>query len=145
VVAALALIVLTAINTVGIRAGKVTNNLLMSAKVGGIVALVALAFGRGAGAASTFGAPAIALDGNAVHLMLTALVPIVFAYGGWQSCASLAGEIKDPARNLSRANVLGVILVLVLYLSLNLAYLWVLTPQQVAGSTALAADMARAV
>ena len=54
-------------------------------------------------------------------------------------------EIKDPARNLARANVLGVIVVVVLYLSLNLAYLWVLTPAQVAASPALAADMARAV
>ena len=144
VVAALALIGLTAINAVGIRAGKWTNNVLMAAKVGGMVALVALAFGRGAPSASTFAAPAIGLDGTTVHLLFTALVPIVFAYGGWQNCASLAGEIKDPARNLARANVLGVILVVVLYLSLNLAYLWVLTPQQVASSTALAADMARA-
>jgi len=77
-------------------------------------------------------------------VLLTALVPILFAYGGWQSCATVAAEIKDPARNLARANVLGVITVVVLYLSLNLAYLWVLTPAQVAASPALAADMARA-
>ena len=80
-----------------------------------------------------------------VHLLLTALVPILFAYGGWQSCANIAAEIKDPARNLARANVLGVIVVVVLYLSLNLAYLWVMTPAQIAASPALAADMARAV
>src|SRR5207248_7593729 len=47
--------------------------------------------------------------------------------------------------NLPRANVLGVIVVVLLYLSLNLAYLWVLTPDRVAASPALAADMARAV
>src|SRR6185312_1075205 len=60
------------------------------------------------------------------------------------SCANIAAEIKDPARNLARANVLGVLAVVVLYLSLNLAYLWVLTPAQVAASPALAADMAPA-
>jgi APA family basic amino acid/polyamine antiporter len=143
IVAALALISLTAVNAVGIKAGKWTNNLLMSAKVLGMLALVWLAFGRGAPAASTFAAPAIAFDGSSLRLLLTALVPILFAYGGWQSCASLAGEIKNPARNLARANVLGVALVVFLYLSLNLAYLWVMTPAQIAGSTALAADMAR--
>jgi APA family basic amino acid/polyamine antiporter len=77
-----------------------------------------------------------------LSLMLTALVPILFAYGGWQSCANIAAEIKDPARNLAKANVLGVIAVVVLYLSLNLAYLWVMTPAQIAASPALAADMA---
>jgi basic amino acid/polyamine antiporter, APA family len=70
-------------------------------------------------------------------------VPILFAYGGWQSCANIAAEIKNPVRNLPRANVIGVIVVVVLYLSMNVAYLWVLTPAQVAASPALAADMAR--
>ena len=143
--AAAALIVLTAVNAIGVRAGKWTNNVLMGAKVLGMLALVALAFGRGTAPASHFDfAPATVMGGASVHLLLTALVPILFAYGGWQSCANIAAEIKDPARNLARANVIGVIVVVVLYLSLNLAYLWVLTPAQIAASPALAADMARA-
>ncbi|HZR22828.1 MAG TPA: amino acid permease [Vicinamibacterales bacterium] len=143
VVAATALLSLTWINVVGVRAGKWTNNLLMTAKVVGMVALVALAFGRGAAPASQFDpAPATIFRGASLGVLLTALVPILFAYGGWQSCANIAAEIKDPVRNLPRANVLGVIAVVTLYLSLNLAYLWVLTPEQVAASPALAADMA---
>lgn len=144
--AAAALLSLTAVNVVGVRAGKWTNNLLMAAKVAGMLALVALALRHGAAPASHFDPrPASVLRGASVHLLLTALVPILFAYGGWQSCANIAGEIKDPARNLPRANVWGVVAVVVLYLSLNLAYLWVLTPAQVAASPALAADVARAV
>jgi len=144
--AAAVLITLTAVNAVGIRAGKWTNNILMAAKVGGILALLVLAFRRGLVPASHFDlAPASMLNGASVQLLFTALVPILFAYGGWQSCANIAGEIQNPARNLPRANVIGVIVVIVLYLSLNLAYLWVLTPDQVARSSALAADMARAV
>jgi APA family basic amino acid/polyamine antiporter len=144
IVAAFTLVALTAVNAVGVKAGKWTNNILMAAKVGGILALLALAFGGGAAPASDFAAaPAVA--GSWLGLMLTALVPILFAYGGWQSCASLAGEIREPARNLARANVLGVLLVCTLYLSLNIAYLWVLTPEAIAGSPALAADMARTV
>ena len=145
-VAALSLVALTAINAVGIRAGKWTNNLLMTAKVAGIVVLVAFAFWHAASPASRFDlTPASTLQGASVQLLLTALVPILFAYGGWQSCANIAGEIKNPSRNLPRANVIGVIVVIVLYLSLNLAYLWVLTPDRVASSTAVAADVARAV
>ncbi|MGE5242693.1 MAG: APC family permease [Betaproteobacteria bacterium] len=142
--AAAALVGLTAVNAVGVRAGKWTNNGLMAAKVGGMIALVALAFGRGSAPASRFVVPALGGGPHALGLVLTALVPILFAYGGWQSCASIAAEIKDPARNLPRANVLGVLAVVALYLALNVAYLWVLTPSQVAGSPALAADMARA-
>jgi APA family basic amino acid/polyamine antiporter len=145
VAAALALIVLTGVNAVGVRAGTWTNNLLMTAKVIGMLALIALAFGRGAPSASHFDLSPAAVFGDAsVSRLLTALVPILFAYGGWQSCANIAAEIKNPAHNLARANVLGVIVVVVLYLSMNLAYLWVLTPAQIAASPALAADMARA-
>jgi APA family basic amino acid/polyamine antiporter len=145
VVAASALIVLTAVNVVGVRAGTRTNNLLMAAKVLGMLALVALAFSRGLHPASHFDASiGTVFQGASVHVLLTALVPVLFAYGGWQSCANIAAEIKDPARNLARANVLGVVAVVVLYLSLNLAYLWVLTPAQVAAAPALAADTARA-
>jgi APA family basic amino acid/polyamine antiporter len=145
VVAAATLVALTMVNTLGVRVGKWTNNALMTAKVAGMIALVALAFGRGATPATTFALAHAPHETSLLQLMLTALVPILFAYGGWQSCANLAGEIKDPARNLPRANVLGVIGVVILYLSLNVAYLWVLTPREMAASPALAADMARAV
>jgi basic amino acid/polyamine antiporter, APA family len=144
--AAAALLTLTAVNAIGVRAGARTNNLLMAAKVLGMLALLALAFSRGATPASHFDpAPGIVFGRASIGVILTALVPILFAYGGWQSCANIAAEIKDPVRNLARATVLGVILVVALYLSLNLAYLWVLTPSQIAASPALAADMARAV
>src|SRR5207237_9708644 len=102
--AAFALLSLTAVNAVGVRAGTRTNNVLMGAKVLGMIVLVALAFGRGQPPASRFHPAAASLSGGAsLTVLLTALVPILFAYGGWQSCANIAAEIKDPARNLARA------------------------------------------
>ena len=146
VVAATALITLTLVNIAGVRAGKRTNNTLMTAKVGGILVLLALVFSHGTGPASEVAlADAAAPSAASIPLLLTALVPILFAYGGWQSCGSLAAEIREPARNLARANVIGVIVVIGLYLSLNVAYLWALTPPEVAASPALAADVARRV
>ena len=141
--AAAALIALTMVNVVGVRAGKWTNNVLMAAKVGGMLALVALALAHGARPASRF--DVAAAPGGSIRTLLTALVPILFAYGGWQSCANIAGEIKDPAKNLPRANVAGVVAVITLYLLLNVAYLWVLTPAEIAASPALASDVARTV
>jgi APA family basic amino acid/polyamine antiporter len=139
-----ALVGLTAIHTLGIRLGKRTNNAVMAAKILGIAVLVvlSLAFRPGTSVAHEV---ATAPDGNLLALLLTALVPIVFAYGGWQNCASIAGEIENPRRNLARATILGVAAVVVLYLSLNVAYLHVLGARGVAASTALAADVARAV
>ncbi len=144
VLAAATIAGLTAIHTLGVRAGKRTNNAVMAAKVAGIVALIALALAHAPvriGTATSEAGP----TGSVVGALLTALVPIVFAYGGWQNCASIAGEIRDPVRNLARATVLGVVVVVVLYLGLNVAYLHVLGAGGVAGSGALAADVARAV
>jgi APA family basic amino acid/polyamine antiporter len=146
VAAALVLVTLTAINAVGIRAGKRLNNAIMAVKVAGCLAIVALAFAGGRPAASRYEIDVLLEpSGSHVALLLTALVPIMFAYGGWQTCGSIAGEIRDPARNLARANVLGVAAIVVLYVGLNLAYLRVLSPAEIAGSQAVAADMARAV
>lgn len=143
--AAAALVALTIVNALGVRAGKVTNNLLMVVKVGGIVALLVLAFGGRHGGASDFAPSTSVLAGSSLGQVLTALVPILFAYGGWQSCANIAAEIKQPERNLPLANVIGVLVVIALYLSLNVAYLWVMTPAQVAAAPALAADVAQIV
>ncbi len=145
IAAALTLVILTAVNAAGVKAGTWTNNLFMAAKVIGMLALVALAFGGRPVPASDFVIAAVPLDGGAVSTLFTALVPVLFAYGGWQSCASIAGELRHPARDLPRATVLGVVVVITLYLALNVAYLWVLTPAEVAASPALAADVARAV
>jgi basic amino acid/polyamine antiporter, APA family len=146
VLAAAALLTLTAINTVGVRAGKWTNNVLMAVKVAGILILAGLAFAPGVPAASRFTLePLVASGWATVPLLFTAMVPILFAYGGWQNCGTMAAEIRSPARNLARANVIGVLVVVVLYLSLNLAYLHVLTPAEIARSPALAADVASAV
>ena len=141
--AATVLIAFTAVNAVGVRAGTITSNVLMVVKVAGIATLLWLAFTRGGPSASDVRLADLGtFHGSTLTLCLTALVPIMFAYGGWQNCGTLAAEIREPAKNLARANVIGVIIVIVLYLSLNLAYLRVLTPGGIASSPALASDVA---
>jgi APA family basic amino acid/polyamine antiporter len=141
ILAAGVIVALAEINVRGVVPGKRTNNSLMALKLAGIATLALLAAIFGRGAATSFGAPA--LGTVTLTAFLAALVPVIFAYGGWQSGGSMAAEMRDPARTLARANVLGVALVVVVYVGLVLIYLWVLPPAEVASSTALAADVAQ--
>jgi APA family basic amino acid/polyamine antiporter len=144
VVAAVIIFALTAINVIGVRAGRRTNNTLMIAKLAGIASLVALAIWKRPPPANTLEFMP-AMSGSSGRMLLTALVPVMFAYGGWQNCGSVAAEIRDPARTLARANVLGVIAVIVVYVGLNVLYLRVLPIGALAASHAVAADVARAL
>ncbi len=62
-----------------------------------------------------------------------AMLGALWAYDGWQNVAPLAGEVRDPQRNLPRAFVGGTLIVAALYLFVNVAYYYALTPLQVAG------------
>jgi APA family basic amino acid/polyamine antiporter len=77
--------------------------------------------------------------------MGAALVPILFTYGGWQQTNFIAEEIVTPERTLPRALVGGVLVVVVVYLLANIAYLRVLGLEGLAGSSAPAADTMRAL
>lgn len=137
---------LTAVNYLGVRPGKWTNNLLMLAKVGGIGTLVALALWKQpVSATQLLPLPPMALDWTTVSLLFAAAVPVLFAYGGWENSGNVAGEIKNPARNLALANILGVSAVVVIYLGLNFVYLRVLPFAQMGASKTVAADVAAAL
>ncbi len=114
---------LTLVHVLGLGPGRVVQNLLAGAKVAMLVALVALGFTLGEGAATHFAAP-----GGPVSpaLWLLALIPIMFSYSGWNAAAYVAEEIRDPGRNLPRAMALGTAAVVVVYLLLNLLYVYAL-------------------
>ena len=135
---------LTALNVVGVRTGVWAQNLVTFAKILVIAGLVGLAASARSGSVAhlttTPGAAAPAtLGGFAV-----ALVAALWAFDGWIHTSYVAGEIREPARTLPRANLLAVALVMLLYLALNLAYLWVLGADGVAASALPAADTAAA-
>jgi APA family basic amino acid/polyamine antiporter len=76
---------------------------------------------------------------------MAALMPVLFSYGGWYYVNDIAGEIKDPRRNLPRALLLGMLLVAACYVLANAAYLAVLGHAGLAASAAPAADVMRQV
>jgi basic amino acid/polyamine antiporter, APA family len=84
--------------------------------------------------------------GGALKGFAAAIAPVVFSYGGWQTSNFVAGEIRDPARNLSRALLVGVVVVITVYLLVNFAYLRALGLSALGASLTPTSDvLARAV
>ncbi|MDH4347628.1 MAG: amino acid permease [Gemmatimonadota bacterium] len=141
--AAGAILFLTAVNVLGIRPGAVTTNIFTLLKLVALGFLVVVGLGVTAGTPAQQAA-AVPPGGSAFLALAAALVPVLFAYGGWQQTNYIAEEILDPERNLPRALVLGVGLVVVVYLAANFTYLRVLGADGLAASLAPAADVAQA-
>jgi APA family basic amino acid/polyamine antiporter len=128
----------TLANLAGVRWGSRVQNLTVIAKVGALAAIAALAAFAPRQSAADHSTPAAAL--SPIAGLLAALVPAFFAYGGWQHALWISGEIREPARNLPRAILLGTLTVVVVYVGANAAYLSLLGHGGVAASKALAAD-----
>jgi APA family basic amino acid/polyamine antiporter len=146
VLAAIVLALLTLINCLGVRAGSTVQSIFMVLKIVAIVALVVC--GLFLVSADTSGANSPGwLDRPASFNLLTAvglaMVPVLFAYGGWQTATFVAGEIKEPQKNLALGLILGVIGVVVLYLGANIVYLRTLGTSGLAAATAPASEVMR--
>jgi basic amino acid/polyamine antiporter, APA family len=134
-----AIVVLSSINYVGVKPGAVTQNGLTLMKLAALAVLVlaGLLLPHPVGANTT----PLSIPGNKVLAIGAALVPVLFAFGGWQQTNFIAEELIQPERNLPRALVGGVIIVVGVYLLANAAYLKTLGVAGLAASVAPAADM----
>jgi APA family basic amino acid/polyamine antiporter len=145
--AAAILLGLAAFHALGIKPGAVLVNVITFGKTLAILALVVGAFllTRASGITWT---PLLPVDTGGmafVSMFFAALVPTMFSYGGWQNLSFVAEEVRDPLRNLPRAILLGVLCVIVVYLSANTAYLHVLGAEGLAATRTPAADVAARV
>src|SRR5436190_6598603 len=116
-----ALVLLTLINCIGVRAGSITQNVFMILKLIAIATLVILGLLL-ASPAHNSSMTTISSPGTTWQLLIAfgaALIPTQFAYGGWQTACFVAGEVREPRKNLPRGLLLGVIGVIVVYLSVN--------------------------
>lgn len=140
VVAAATLGILTIVNCYGVRAGTNVQNALMLTKL----AAVALLIGVGwilvtpHAAAPSGGQP----SGGVVGLA-AAMVPVLFAYGGWQTASFVSGEMRDPTRDLPRGLLIGVVGVIVLYLVVTYVCLRALGVDGLASTTTPASEVMR--
>jgi APA family basic amino acid/polyamine antiporter len=139
--AASAIVLLSVVNVVGVRPGTLTQNVFTLLKLGAIAALVISAFLAPPLAASAHATTAPGVATSVIVAVGTALVPVLFAYGGWQQTNFVAEEMVDAERNLPRALVIGVVIVAIVYLAVNLTYLRALGVAGLAASRAPAADV----
>src|SRR5437762_2753683 len=108
VLPAIVLLSLTAINCLGARAGSSIQNLLMLLRIGAIAALVVLGMALGVGLLKS--EPLLGQSGSfgLLNSIGAPIVPVAFAYGGWQTATFVAGEMRDARRDLSRGLLMGV-------------------------------------
>lgn len=85
------------------------------------------------------------LPDNWPSLLLTALIGVLWSFGGWHHATYLAGETRHPQRNVPRAMLLGALIVTLTYVLTNLAYLWLLPLETIAGTERVAGDALEAV
>jgi basic amino acid/polyamine antiporter, APA family len=145
-VAVLALTSLTVVNCLGVRSGSTVQSVLMILKIMAIIALIVC----GLLLAEPYGAPATAsgqlgqpLSFDLLTAVGAAMVPVLFAYGGWQTASFVAGEIREPKKNLPRGLIIGVTGVVILYLAVNFACVRLLGTSGLAATTTPASDIMR--
>jgi basic amino acid/polyamine antiporter, APA family len=143
-VALLALALLTLINCLGVQLGSRVQSALMVLKIAAIVGLI------GAGLLLIRAPHPVlppVLDEPVSFGLLTsfgaAMIPVLFAYGGWQTANFIAGEITDPRKNLPRALLIGVAGVIALYVTVNLVCVRALGPSDLAETTVPATAVMR--
>ncbi len=141
----LTIVILTVVNCLGVKLGSRVQSVLMLLKIAAIAGLIAAGFFL-ARSPHPLLHPLLG-QGPSFDLLTTigaAMVPVLFAFGGWQTTNFIAEEIKDPEKNLSRALILGVAGVIVLYVGVNFVCLRTLGPQALADTRVPATAVMRA-
>lgn len=136
IVPCVVLVVLTAINLVGVRLGTGVSIVLTAFKIAALLAIVgcAVVLGRGPGGGTL---PPVPSKG-----ILAAVTPVLYlvlwAYDGWSDVAAVAGEVREPQKNLPRILIVGTVATIVLYLAVNAAYMAVVPLEEMARTEAVA-------
>ena len=145
VIAVTTLALLTAVNCLGVRTGGTVQSSLMVMKIAAIAFLVISGFLLVTDSKLSIH-PTVSTHEESFDLLTAfgaAMVPVMFAFGGWQTSCFIAGEIKEPAKNLPRGLLIGVIGVVLLYLSVNWVSLRALGAEGLANSPAPASEVMR--
>jgi APA family basic amino acid/polyamine antiporter len=153
VVGLISIVVVTWINVVGLRKGAVLQNVATWAKFVAMGAFVILGFAVGKGSWGNFtrhggSGTGIAMGMSTSQLVSAlgiGLIAVFWAYDGWVYITWVAGEVKDPRRNVPRAMVLGIIVVAIVYIAMNMTYVYAMPLTEVAKHETIAAAAAEAM
>jgi APA family basic amino acid/polyamine antiporter len=144
VVAALGIALLVAVNCMGVRSGSTVQNGLMLLKIIAIVGLIGAGLAFIAPTGLFAQAPEPVDPGMSLLLAFGgAMTPVMFSYGGWQTASFVAGEMKNPRRDLARGLLIGVAGVIALYVGVTWACIHALGPAGLAATTTPASSVMR--
>jgi APA family basic amino acid/polyamine antiporter len=142
-VAAALIVVVGAMNYFGVRKAAAVMSVATIAKYAAVMGLGLLAFTAPHGSMSHF-TPAWD-DGVHLSLVATALIPVMWTYDGWADLSFMGGEVKNPQRTLPLALILGTACVLLVYLVVNIGFMYVLTLPEMAQSRLIATSVAERI
>mgnify|MGYP002368874285 CR=1 FL=1 len=130
-IAVTAIATLSLLNVLGTRLGSGVQVVGTILKVGMLLVMIFLPFGLGLADPSRL-TPAWSSDLTMAGVM-TALVSVLWAYDGWVNLTPLAEEVREPEKNIPRALILGMLLLILLYVSMTIVYHMVLPMEEIAG------------
>lgn len=148
----ISIVFVTWMNVIGLRKGAALQNIATWAKFVAMGAFVILGLAIGKGSWGNFawhGDRAGLTMGLSASQLISALgvglIAVFWAYDGWVYITWVAGEVKEPRRNVPRAMVLGIIVVAVVYLAMNMTYIYAMPLREVAKHETIAAAAAEAM
>ncbi len=133
------IVAFSVINYFGIKTGAIAQNTFTMLKVGALIVLISvgLLWGKGGGEVPSVPFLSYNRDYPLLAAWGLALVPVLFTYGGWQHVTFVAGEVKNPRRNLPLAQIVGTMGVVVLYILTNRVFLNTLPVNEIVGNVAV--------
>ena len=142
IAAALAILLLTGVNHLGLKEGAWTQNALTVLKVGSVLAFAALGLFATARVTPDLYGPVGSIPGGLLAAFGVAMIAALWTYDGWYGLTCSAGEMRDPGRSLPRGLILGTAAVTLLYLLLNLVYTRALSVPEMAATPRIAESAA---
>ena len=139
------IVVLSAVNYIGVKHGSTLQTLFTLGKVVAIVFIILTGFILGSNVPEHFTAGNYAGDTISINSFFLALIAGLFAFGGWHMVTYNSEETINPRKTIPRALMLGTMIVTFCYIALNAVYMYVLPLDSVASSTRIAADAADAL
>lgn len=147
VIAVSGIFILTLINVLGVKIGGIFSDLFTLLKLLGIFGVILIGFILGSSSITNF---SISIFNNGLPTNLSggiavAMVGVLWSYGGWQHATYTAGEAKNPKRDVPAAMIIAAFAVTAIYVSINIAYLFLLPVSSIASSSSVAANAVETV
>jgi len=137
-VAIIGLATVTFLNIAGVKAGGIFSDVFTLLKLAGIAGLIVVGFGWGS--EDLLSDQAAAAPSGLTGAVAAAMIGVLWSYGGWQHASFTAGEAKNASRSVPIAMTIGALVVTIVYILTNVAYLLLLSPVEIGASSRVAAD-----